>query len=151
MSTPSVVALISAIRAQLDTVVVPAVDDEAARKTLAMVDHLLQTIAVRAEHEIDWMVEHVADVTELAAQYVAAGIGGVAVSSALDAYRAGSGHGLSASVVTGNYALAATVLSAMLEATVTDDGVLALAARALLRRDVARGVEVVGEFELVPP
>jgi hypothetical protein len=151
MSTPTVVQVVAAIRAQLRDVVTPAVGDDVARKSLAMIDHLLQTVEVRAEHELEWMVGHVADVVALAEDFVRAGGDAVPVAVALDGYRRGHQDSLATSVVTANYALAADVLSALLEATVGDDGPLALAARELLRRDVGRGVDVVGEFELVPP
>ena len=66
MSTPSVAALATAIREQLSTAIAPALADDGQKKLLAIIDHLLSTIAVRAEHEIDWMVAHTADVVELA-------------------------------------------------------------------------------------
>jgi energy-coupling factor transporter ATP-binding protein EcfA2 len=154
MSTPTVVQLITAIREQLSDVIAPALDDTGARKLLAMIDHLLQTIAVRAEHEIDWMVSHIDAVVSLAATLVAAGDEGdahAAVASALRRYHQDKKPSLAASAVTENYALAGEVLSVVLEATVSDDGPLALRARELLGRDVEHGVDIVGEFELVPP
>lgn len=154
MSTPTVVQLITAIREQLSDVIAPALDDTGARKPLAMIDHLLQTIAVRAEHEIDWMVSHIDAVVSLAAMLVAAGDEGdeqAAVASALRCYHQDMKPSLAASAVTKNYALAQEVLSAVLEATVSDDGPLAVRARELLGRDVEHGVDIVGEFELVPP
>jgi hypothetical protein len=151
MSTPTVAQVVAAVRAQLSDVVTPAVGDDVARKSLAMIDHLLQTVEVRAEHEIEWMVGHVADVVALADRFVVEGRDTARVKVALDGYRRGHQDSLATSAVTANYALAAEVLSAMLEATVDGDGPLALTAREVLRRDVGRGVDVVGEFELVPP
>jgi hypothetical protein len=154
MSTPTVVQLIAAIRSQLADVVAPAVDDPTAGKVLGIIDHLLQTIEVRAEHEIDWMVSHIDAVVALAATYVETGAPSDqsgAVRAALRRYDQDKKPSLAASAVTENFALAAQVLSALLEATVSDDGHVALSARELLRRDVAHGVDIVGEFELVPP
>jgi Arc/MetJ-type ribon-helix-helix transcriptional regulator len=154
MSTPTVVQLIAAVRSQLADVVAPAVEDPMAGKVLGIIDHLLQTIEVRAEHEIDWMVSHIDAVVALAATYVETGAHSEqsdAVRAALHRYDQDRKPSLAASAVTENFALAAQVLSALLEATVSDDGHVALSARELLRRDVAHGVDIVGQFELVPP
>ena len=151
MSTPTVAQLVTAIRAQLSEVVAPAVDDPAAGRVLGMVDHLLQTIAVRAEHEIEWMVAHVEDVVGLAEEFVDGEGGSESIDLALNRYRAEHRRSLSTSAVTENFALANGVLSAILETTVSDDGPLARRARDLMRRDVAHAVDIVGDFVLVPP
>jgi hypothetical protein len=151
MSTPTVAQLVAAIRAQLSEVIAPAVEDPAAGGALAMIDHLLQTIAIRSEHEIEWMVAHVDRVVRLAEQFVDHEGGSESVDLALSRYRAEHQDSLSASAVTANFALANGVLSAILEATVSDEGPLARRARDLVRRDVAHGVDIVGEFELVLP
>jgi hypothetical protein len=151
MSTPTVAQLVTAIRAQLSEVVAPAVDDPAAGRVLGMVDHLLQTIAVRAEHEIEWMVAHVDDVVGLAEEFVDGEGGSESIDLALNRYRAEHRRSLSTSAVTENFALANGVLSAILETTVSDDGPLARRARDLMRRDVAHAVDIVGDFVLVPP
>jgi hypothetical protein len=151
MSTPTVAQLVTAIRAQLSEVVAPAVEDPAAGRVLGMVDHLLQTIVVRAEHEIEWMVAHVDDVVGLAEEFVDGEGGSESIDLALNRYRAEHRQSLSTSAVTENFALANGVLSAILEATVSDDGPLARRARDLMRRDVAHAVDIVGDFVLVPP
>lgn len=151
MSTPTVVQLIAAIRGQLTDVVAPSVQDPGAGKVLAMIDHLLQTVEVRAENEIDWMVTHVAEINDLANRFVDQNPGSEEIAAARQRFVEHEQRSLTASSVTANYALAAAVLSEILEATVSDDGPLARRARELLRRDVAHGVDVVGEFVLVPP
>lgn len=151
MSTPTVAQLVTVIRGQLSTVVAPALDDEGLRKLLGIIDHLLQSVAVRADHEIDWMVSHTNNVVALAQS--AADDGGVAASvgDALQRFHAGRQSSLETSAVTTNYALAAEVLSTLLESTIDDDGPIGRAARELLHTDVERGVQIVGEFELIPP
>ncbi len=152
MSTPSVAQLIAAVRAQLSDAVAPAVADPGLQKVLGIIDHILQTAAVRAEHEIEWMVTHIDGVVEVARRYASeAGEDAAAVSASLAKYDAEHGDSLTTSVVTANFALAAEVLSTLLEATVADDGPTAVRARDLLRADVQRGVDIVGLFELVPP
>jgi hypothetical protein len=152
MSTPSVAALATAIREQLSTAISPALAEDGQKKLLAMIDHLLQTIAVRAEHEIDWMVTHTTDVIELAARFVQSGVAPEPVVAALRRYHELHRAGLTASVVTSNFALAAEILSTVLEATAADDSEIAVSARDLMDRDVQRGVDIVGDdFELVPP
>jgi hypothetical protein len=152
MSTPSVAAVVTAIRDQLSTAISPALADDRQKKLLAVIDHLLHTIAVRSEHEIDWMVGQTADVVELAQRFVAAGAAPEPVATALQRYRDGHRPGLATSVVTANFALAAEVLSTVLEATSTDDGEIAVTARELMARDVQRGIDIVGDdFKLVTP
>ncbi len=152
MSTPSVAAVVTAIREQLSTAISPALADDRQKKQLAVIDHLLQTVAVRSEHEIDWMVGQIADVVELAERFVAAGAAPEPVATALQRYRDGHRPGLATSVVTANFALAAEVLSTVLEATAADDGEIALTARELMARDVQRGIDIVGDdFKLVTP
>jgi hypothetical protein len=152
MSTPSVAAVVTAIREQLSTAISPALADDRQKKLLAVIDHLLQTVAVRSEHEIDWMVGQTADVVELAERFVAAGAALEPVVTALRRYREGQRSGLTTSVVTANFALAAEVLSTVLEATSTDDGEIAVTARELMARDVQRGIDIVGDdFVLVTP
>ena len=51
MSTPSVAALVTAIRDQLSTAISPALADDGPKKLLAVIDHLLHTIEVRSEHD----------------------------------------------------------------------------------------------------
>jgi hypothetical protein len=151
MSQPSVVQLVSAIREQLTMVVEPALEDEGRRKVLGMIDHLLQTIQVRAEHEIEWMVGHTNNVVALAERAVRDGHAAPAVAEALRQYHGGRRQTLKTSDVTADYGLAAEVLSAILESTVSDDYPVAVEARALLQSDIQHGVDIVGEFVLVPP
>ncbi len=151
MSKPTSAQLITAVREHLTAAILPSIDDSGQQKLLGMIDHLLQTVAVRAEHEIDWMVNHNRDVVALAQDMDDAGAAPAEVRAALQRYREEVGNSLATSVVTANYGLAAELLAAMLEATVTDTGRFGLAARQLLKSDVARGVQIVGEFELVPP
>jgi hypothetical protein len=152
MSTPSVAAVVTAIREQLSTAISPALADDRQKKLLAVIDHLLHTIAVRSEHEIDWMVGQIADVVDLAQRLVAGGVAPEPVATALQRYRDGHRPGLTTSVVTANFALAAEVLSTVLEATSTDDGEIAVTARELMARDVQRGIDIVGDdFKLVTP
>jgi hypothetical protein len=87
----------------------------------------------------------------LAEEFVDGEGGSAAVDLALSRYRAEHRQSLGTSAVTENFALANGILSAILEATVSEEGPLALRARDLLRRDVAHAVDIVGEFVLVPP
>jgi hypothetical protein len=151
MSKPTTVQLVTAIRENLSAAILPAISDPGQQKLLAMIDHLMQTIAVRAEHEIDWMVTHNRAVVALAQDMVQAAEAPAPVIAALARYRENHSASLAASAVTADYALAAEVLATILEATISDTGEFGLAARELLERDVAHGVQIVGEFELVPP
>jgi hypothetical protein len=151
MSKPTTAQLVTAIRENLSAAILPAVSDAGQQKLLAMIDHLMQTIAVRAEHEIDWMVTHNRAVVALAQDMVQAAAAPAPVIAALTRYRENHSTSLAASAVTADHALAAEVLATMLEATISDTGEFGLAARELLEHDVAHGVQIVGEFELVPP
>jgi hypothetical protein len=151
MTTPTVAQLVTVIRGQLSTVVAPALEDEGLRKLMGIIDHLLQTVAVRADHEIDWMVSHTNKVVALAQNTVDDDVAPAAVGDALQRFYADRQSTLETSAVTANYALAAEVLSALLESTIDDDGPVGRATRELLHTDIERGVQIVGEFELIPP
>jgi hypothetical protein len=147
---PSVVQVLAVVRDELSTAVAPAADAHH-RKLLGMIDHLLQTIQVRAEHEIEWMVSHTRSVVALAESADKAGTASPEVVDALNRYREQRRESLRTSDVTANYALAAGILSAILEATVSKEDDVSAEARALLQADVSHGVDIVGDFVLVPP
>jgi hypothetical protein len=151
MSQPSVAQLVSAVRSQLAAAILPSIEDPGQQKLLAMVDHILQTVQIRSEHEIEWMVNHTKDIVALASDCVRAGEAAPQLVEALDRYRVRHRETLHTSEVTADYGLAAEILSALLETTLGLGGDTARRAQALLAADVARGVEVVGEFSLVPP
>lgn len=151
MSQPTVAQLVTAVRSQLETAILPTIDDAGQQKLLAMVDHILATVQIRSEHEIDWMVSHTDAVVALATDAVGTGDAVPGVAAALDRYRARRRGTLRTSDVTADYGLAAEILSVLLETTADGGGDIARQAQALLAADVTRGVEVVGEFTLVPP
>jgi hypothetical protein len=151
MTQPSVGRLIEVIRTQLTEIVGPALSDDGPRSTLGMIDHLLQTIQTRAEHEIDWMVLQIKDIIALAERAVASDDVSPKVSYAVDAYKSNRTNGLATSQVTADYAHAAAILSLLLEETVGASSDTAIEARRLLDREVRWGVDIVGDFVLVAP
>ena len=151
MTQPSVSQLIEFIRTQLTEVVGPALPEDGPRSALGMIDHLLQTIRTRTEHEIDWMTTQTNDITDLAERAVAHGDASPQVAEAVGSLRAARTGSLAASQVTADYARAAEILSLLLEDTVSTDSATANEARTLLDREVGWGVQVVGDFVLVAP
>lgn len=141
ITRPTTSRLVDVVRHELTETVVPAVSDPQVLRQLRMIDHVLSMVAVRAEHEIDWMTTHLAEIDRLASQVPS-------VRDALDAHRAARTTSLCASAVTDDHDRAAEILSRILE---TDDlpADVTQTAKDLLRRRLDHGVEVAGDFELV--
>ena len=150
ITRPTTAQLIDVVRRELGERVAPAVTDPQAATSLQMVDHILRTLAVRAEHETGWMAEEIAAIEAVGAQVADSGLpGALAVAEALAAFRAGDG-GRSAAEVTEEYNAATEVLSRCLEATFTIEGDLRDAVNGLLDQRLAHETEVIGpDFQLV--
>jgi hypothetical protein len=116
-----------------------------------MVDHILRTLAVRAEHELGWMAEEMAAIDTVGERIAASGLpGAAAVAEALAEFRAQRAGGLHGAEITDDYNRATEVLSRAVEATFADGGELRAAVTALLDQRLAHETDVIGEdFALV--
>ena len=85
---PSTARLLEVIRHELRDSIGPKLGDDPAAASLHMIDHILDTLARRAAHEVAWMVEETAALTAFGEQAVADLGPGSRTAAALDARRA---------------------------------------------------------------
>jgi hypothetical protein len=150
ITRPTTAQLLEVVRRHLNEGVAPAVSDPQVATTLAMVDHILHTLAVRADHELGWMTDEMASIDAVGEQIAVSGLPGApAVREALAAFRAGRTSSLHAADVTEDYQRATEVLSRAVEATLAEPGAWRDAVSALLDERLAHEVDVIGEFQLV--
>ena len=151
ITRPTTAQLIDVVRRELADRVAPAVTDPQVATSLQMVDHILATLAVRAEHEAGWMTEEIAAIETVGQQVADSGLPGApAVAEALAAFRAGRGTGRSIAEITDDYNAATEVLSRCVEATFAAGGHLRDAVTGLLDQRLAHETDVIGPgFQLV--
>ncbi len=146
IAQPSASQLVRAVRTQLADAVLPALSDEKVIVEVQMMLSLLDTLAVRVDHEIAWMREET-----VAIEGMARGITGsaevTAALAALDASDAASDH---LPDVSRRYELASEVLSCAAEAAASrGDEELAESVHDLIRLRLKHEQEVVGVFTAV--
>jgi hypothetical protein len=149
ITRPTSAQLIEEVRRELSSNVAPQVTDPQTQGSLQMVDHILGTLAVRAEHEIEWMLDEIDDISGVAGRVAASADTGPSVREALDALRSSTYGSRSLGDVTSRYALASEALSRAIEATVATPGPLRDKVNALLDRRLEHETDVIGEFQLV--
>lgn len=151
ISRPTTTQLLEVVRQELTDRVAPAVTDPQVATSLHMIDHILRTLAVRAEHELGWMAEEMAAIENVGQRVAASALpGAAAVAEALTEFRAEVSPSLHAADVTADYNRATEVLSRAVEATFASDGDLRAAVTALLDQRLANETDVIGEdFALV--
>ncbi|HEY3005753.1 MAG TPA: hypothetical protein VGJ44_25630 [Kribbellaceae bacterium] len=99
--------------------VLPALSDETAQVRVIMLDAVLKNTAVRAAHEIAWMLDETAAIDDYVHAVRAAVPGDEAVRSAAEALAAAPRHDLHLDAVVEAYCVAGKAFSAALEAAVT--------------------------------
>ena len=151
ITAPTTAQLLNVVRQELAEKVAPAVTDPQVATSLHMIDHILRTLAVRAEHELGWMGEEMSAIENVASRVAASDLPGAAsVAEALEEFRANMTPGLHAADVAGDYNRASEVLSRIVEATFATTGELRAAVNVLLDQRLAHETEVIGEdFQLV--
>jgi hypothetical protein len=151
ITRPSTTQLLDVVRQELADKVAPAVNDPQVATSLHMIDHILRTLAVRAEHELGWMAEEMAAIEAVGERVAASGLPGAAgVAEALEEFRSRRGRGLHAAEVTDDYSRASEVLSRAIEVTFAEGGELRAAVNELLDQRLAHETVVIGEdFSLV--
>ena len=151
ISAPTTAQLLDVVRQELAEKVAPAVSDPQVATSLHMIDHILRTLAVRAEHELGWMGEEMSAIENVASRVAASDLPGAAsVAEALEEFRANMSPALHAADVAADYNRASEVLSRTVEATYADTGELRAAVNALLDQRLAHETDVIGEdFQLV--
>ena len=149
ITRPTSAQLIDEVRRELSSNVAPQLTDPQAQGSLQMVDHILRTLSVRAEHEIEWMLDEIDDISSVVGRFAATADAPPSVREALDALSASASGSMSLSDVTARYALASEALSRAIEATVATPGPLRDSVNALLDRRLEHETDVIGEFQLV--
>ena len=151
ITRPTTAQLIAVVRRELAERVAPAVTDPQVVTSLQMVDHILGTLAVRADHEVGWMVEEMAAIEAVAQPVADSGLPGAgAVADALVAFRSGRAAGHSTAEITDAYNAATEVLSRCIEATFAAGGELRDAVLGVLDQRLAHETDVIGpDFQLV--
>jgi hypothetical protein len=149
ITRPTSAQLIEEVRRELSSNVAPQVADPQVQGSLQMVDHILATLAVRAEHEIEWMLDEIDDISSVVGRFAASPDAPPSVREALDALQATTSRSTSLSDVSERYALASEALSRAIEATVATPGSLRDSVSALLDRRLEHETDVIGEFQLV--
>ncbi len=151
ITRPTTAQLIGVVRRELAERVAPAVTDPEVTTSLQMVDHILRTLAVRAEHEAGWMAEEIAAIEAVGEQVADSRLtGALAVAEALAAFRGGRSAGRSTAEISDDYNAATEVLSRCLEATFAAEGDLRDAVIGLLDQRLGHETDVIGaDFQLV--
>jgi len=149
ITKPTTAQLIDEVRRTLASTVAPAINDPQVQASLQMIDHILSTLAIRAENELAWMLEEIDDIEHVMGRVAEELPDAGAVLEALDALRTSPHGSRSANDITQRYALASEALSCAVEATMSTGGPLRDEVSALLDRRLARETEVIGEFQLV--
>lgn len=150
LTRPTTSQLLGVVRAELKSSVARLITEPAAQGALHMIDGILASLSVRAEHEIAWMIEETAAIEQLAEHVLATSPSAEAkrsLDSALRAFRAARTSRLHAADVAADYDRASEVLSQLLEIT-WDDAEHHEQAKALLRTRIERGVAVAGAASL---
>jgi hypothetical protein len=134
---------------ELTNQVLPAVDDPTAVRTVQMLENVLRNIAVRAAHEVAWMVEETATIEQYARE-VAERFGGDGIAAGLVALAAAPRDSLHLEDVAETYARAGDLLSAATDvALASDDDALARRAYEILRVRCDREVTAMAEWSPV--
>lgn len=148
ITQPTTARLIEVVRQELSEQVAPAVTDTQLQTNLQMIDHILSTLAVRASHEIAWMVEEAETLCLLGRDIVAAHPEASNVAAALAEAEAVDRESLHYDDVARRYSLASEILSCAYEETPNDSPLRPKLENALNHR-LGHEIDIIGEFQLV--
>jgi hypothetical protein len=149
ITRPTTDRLIDVVRQELRDNLSPRfADDGAVSTTLQMIDHVLETVARRAAHEIAWMTEEIDNLQALGQQVVAAVGPNSRTGAALTALRAADSASLHLDDVSHRYSLASEILACAVE-ELPAESPLQTAAQDALDTRLEREMSIIGEFQLV--
>jgi hypothetical protein len=148
ITQPTTSRLLEVVQRELAENVLPTVTDPQAVASLQMIHHILGTLSIRAEHEIEWLVEETDALRALGVRLVDALADGDRVAAALTELDASPAQSLRLSDVAARYSLASEILSCAVE-----DVQVGTAERndveALLDARLEHEALIMGEFQLV--
>ena len=148
ITQPSAARLLEVARQELLDTVLPAVNDPHAQASVHMLQQILSTMMVRAEHEIAWLLEETDELESLGAQIVEQLPSATSVASALDALRSVPTDSYVLSDVSNRYSVASEILSCAFEEVPTGSPLRASVEAALDNR-LEHETAVIGDFSLV--
>jgi len=149
LSRPTTDQVISCIANDLRDLVEPELRDGPAKVAVQMMQQMLRGAAVRAAHEIAWMDEEIAEISDVVASLPRISAD-EAVAAALAALAEADTASLQLEDVQRRYDLAGEVLAAAIEAGYAQSDQEAIdALRVVLQRRTDREMQIVGQFDLV--
>jgi hypothetical protein len=149
ITRPTTDVLISDCCRELTEAILPALTDETLRLRLVMTETVLRNAAVRAAHEIAWMLQETSALLAYAAE-VAARHGSEVLRDAMAAVAGSPAEGLHLTEVVERYERASQAFAtAMAAAQEAGDDDLVAKARELLRDRIATEKEVMASYAVV--
>ena len=150
ITRPTTAQLLGVVRAEIAERVAPAVTDPQVATSLQMIDHILSTLIVRADHELGWMADEMRTIEAVASQVAGSGLPGAGpVGEALAEFVSRRSASLHTADVTEDYNRASEVLSRAVEATSAERDGLRDTVLELLATRLAHEETVIGDFQLV--
>jgi hypothetical protein len=150
ITRPTTAQLLGVVRTEIAERVAPAVTDPQVATSLQMIDHILSTLIVRADHELGWMAEEMQAIQSVGSRVAESALPGARqVGEALAEFVTGRSTSLHAAEVTEDYNRATEVLSRAVEATSAHRGDLRDTVLELLAARLAHEESVIGDFQLV--
>ena len=147
ITQPTIPQLLTTIRDELESAVLPHVDDAATRVNVQMMQAVLNQLIERSEHELAWMHAEMAAIEAAAERLTPQLDDTTALDEALGDFRSNRADSLLLSAVTADYQRACEVLSRLGEAAYAsgDSGAIA-EVQALLDARLATENAAIGEF-----
>jgi len=149
ISSPSTSQLLRSVSAELRAKVLPALADPVLLVELEMMLSTLDMVAVRADHEIEWMLHEADEVGEALAAAAAGGSLPEPVRDALAALQASTPAGLGYAEVQRHYGLAGEALSLAADHAHGGDPALRQVVWSLLERRVEHELATIGAYVAV--
>ena len=116
---PTTPQLLRDVRAELAETIAPEVSSATAKVALEQIDIILEQCAVRADHEVEWIAEEVAEMDEFVGRVVDA-TGDEATAAALRAARHEAGGSLALESMCDDYNRMSEALACAIEACLGD-------------------------------
>ncbi len=150
MTLPSASQLLSVVRAEIAATLTGISDDPQVVNCLGMVDSMLESIAVRCEHEIGWMITEIDEALAFAADLVAAGSDTDGrLAAGIDAVRGSARTDFSTAAVREEYHRASALLADCVEIALAVGGELRTRADAVLSSRLDHEAQIRGALALV--
>lgn len=146
ITAPTMPQLLATLRDELESTVMPQVDDAPTKVAIEMMQAVLNQLIERAENEFAWMFGEMAAI-EAAAGELGPSLGSADVDAALAEFRANRADTMTLSAVTADYQRASEVLSRLGEAAYASGDAAAIdTVQGLIDARLATENAAIGEF-----